>query len=224
MAISLADLVGQIDQKHDQKSAVAQPAPPVAVAPAPPSKPAPASAPKELPVSEATVAMSLADLVGEIDVKSPASKPTPAPAPQQSDPESTMAISLDDLVAQIDAKPAAPKAAPPPPPPPAHADYNESTVAVSLADLVGAIDGGPSELSVKIAPAPEGALDDLKEIRGIGPATEKRLNSVGIVTWSQMAGLTEIELAAVADLLKISVDKIKREQWVEQARALGGQG
>jgi len=182
--------------------------------------------------------MSLADLVGKIDVKSPA--PTPPP-PVTFDSESTMAISLDALVAQIDAKPAAkpvevkPAPAPEPAAPSApaiakptphsfEADYNESTVAVSLADLVGAIDGGFSEMKVKIAPAPEGALDDLKEVRGIGPATEKRLNSAGIVTWTQMANLTEIELTAVADLLKISVDKIKREQWVEQARALGGKG
>ena len=35
---------------------------------------------------------------------------------------------------------------------------------------------------------------------------------------------TILSPAAVADLLKISVDKIKREQWVEQARALAPKG
>jgi predicted flap endonuclease-1-like 5' DNA nuclease len=137
-----------------------------------------------------------------------------------------MAVSLEDLVSQIDAKSGSPDKKtggdePPPVPPPETIDESESTVAVSLADLVGAIDGaddGPAVLNVK--PAPEGASDDLKEIRGIGPATEKRLNGAGIVTWSQMASLTEDDLAAVADLLKVSVDKINREQWVEQAIAL----
>ena len=108
--------------------------------------------------------------------------------------------------------------------PPAAVDVNESTVAVSLADLVGQIDNGGSEIRLQVAPAPAGRQDDLKEIRGIGPATEKRLNSAGIMTWGQMAGLSEDELTQVADLLKISVDKIKREQWVEQARALAPKG
>lgn len=143
-----------------------------------------------------------------------------------------MALSLDELVAQIDSKPAV--GTPPPPPPaaiatsgqpspagPSAIDVNESTVAISLADLVGQID---NEVKLQVAPAPAGVLDDLKEIRGIGPATEKRLNSAGIVSWRQMAGLSEDDLLAVADLLKISVDRIKREQWVEQARALGGKG
>jgi predicted flap endonuclease-1-like 5' DNA nuclease len=35
-----------------------------------------------------------------------------------------------------------------------------------------------------------------------------------------MASLSDDDLNQVADLLKVTVDKIKREQWVEQARAL----
>lgn len=220
VALSLADLVGQIDSKADAKVDAPKPAPE-------PPKPAP------LPtyeVSESTVALSLADLVGQIDSKAdskPDSKPAivpakPAPAPvpppmpveAPAASESTVALSLDDLVAQIDARPAKPAA-------PVAIEASESTVAVSLADLVGAIDFAP-DIKLDVTPAPAGALDDLKEIRGIGPATEKRLNSAGILTWTQMAGLSEDQLLAVADLLKISVDKIKREQWVEQARALGG--
>lgn len=216
VALSLADLVGQIDSKQaDSKQADAKPE----VAPAPK-----APEPKPVPsydAGESTVAVSLADLVGQIDSKQtvtakPAPAPTPPPMPVESPAtsESTVALSLDDLVAQIDARPAKPAA-------PAAIEVSESTVAVSLADLVGAIDNLP-DIKLNVKPAPAGALDDLKEIRGIGPATEKRLNSAGILTWVQMAGLSEDQLLAVADLLKISVDKIKREQWVEQARALGG--
>ncbi len=213
--------------------------------------PMPAAAPIAAPAappqfdSESTMALSLADLVDQIDKKAVApvppsvpAAPTAPPAPVVAAPaaptpppesESTMALSLDDLVAQIDAKPAGPPlsfSAPEPRPmaPPAAVDVNESTVAVSLADLVGQIDNGGSEIRLQVAPAPAGRQDDLKEIRGIGPATEKRLNSAGIMTWGQMAGLSEDELTQVADLLKISVDKIKREQWVEQARALAPKG
>jgi len=97
-------------------------------------------------------------------------------------------------------------------------DAHEATVAISLSDLVGEIDG---KLKLSVPAAPAGAQDDLKQIRSIGSATEKRLKGAGILTWKQVAGLSEDDLKAVADLLKISIDKIKREQWVEQARALG---
>lgn len=230
VAVSLADLVDQIDQKAPPAKA---PPIPDKKAVAPPPAPEPTAA-----ESESTVAITLADLVDQIDKKpAPPAKAAPPPPPKAAPPpppkavappppppapesESTMALSLDQLVAQIDAKPAG--GTPPPPPPPAAPaaiDANESTVAISLADLVGQID---NEVKLQVAPAPAGVQDDLKEIRGIGPATEKRLNSAGIVSWGQMAGLSEDDLLAVADLLKISVDRIKREQWVEQARALGG--
>ena len=240
VAVSLADLVGQIDQKSQRpaepKIVESKPEPQTP----PPMPVAPPTPPPQFD-SESTMALSLADLVDQIDKKAVPAVPSPAvpaappapPAPVVAAPapppesESTMALSLDDLVAQIDAKPSvAPLsfAAPEPKPlPPPEVDVNESTVAVSLADLVGQIDGG-SEIRLQVAPGPAGRLDDLKEIRGIGPATEKRLNSAGIMTWSQMAGLSESELTQVADLLKISVDKIKREQWVEQARALAPKG
>jgi predicted flap endonuclease-1-like 5' DNA nuclease len=103
-------------------------------------------------------------------------------------------------------------------------DSGESTVAISLADLIAAVEDEPdfTNLELDVAPAPDGAHDDLQRIRGVGPATAKRLNSAGIRTWAQMSQLSDNDLDQVADLLKISLDKIKREQWVEQARALIG--
>ena len=129
-----------------------------------------------------------------------------------------MAISLDALVAQIDSQ--APKLSAPPVSVLAPAaEENESTMAISLADLVDHIDA-VSDIKINVAPAPEGRIDDLKRIRGVGPTTEKRLNGAGILTWAQMASLSDDDLNQVADLLKVTVDKINREQWVEQARAL----
>lgn len=233
VAISLDALVAQIDSGPAKASP-----PPVVhapVAPAAPSVPPAPSGKAGFDLSEATVALSLDALVAQIDsgpAKAPA--PTPAPpvvqpkapqAPQAPEPnESTVAISLDALVAQIEA--GGPKAPPPPPAPapPAAVEANESTVAISLADLVAAVDSEPevTPLELDAPPAPAGAFDDLQRIRGIGSNTAKRLNSAGIRTWRQMAALSERDLSQVADLLKISLDKIKREQWVEQARALTG--
>lgn len=221
VAISLDALVAQID------SGPAKAAPPLVAPPAPPTPATPG-----FDLSEATMALSLDALVAQID-SGPAKAPAPAPAPPVVQPkapqapepnESTVAISLDALVAQIEA--GAPKAPPPPPAPapPAAVEANESTVAISLADLVAAVDLEPEVIALELdaPPAPAGAFDDLQRIRGIGSNTAKRLNSAGIRTWRQMAALSERDLNQVADLLKISLDKIKREQWVEQAKALTG--
>lgn len=224
VAISLDALVAQIDS-----------GPAKAAAPAPAAAPIKAAAPAAFDLSEATVALSLDALVAQIDsgpakaaapiTPAPVAAPKAPPAPEPN--ESTVAISLDALVAQIEA--GAPKSpptgsAPRPAAPPAAVEANESTVAISLADLVAAVDNEPETIALELdaPPAPAGAFDDLQRIRGIGSNTAKRLNSAGIRTWSQMAALSEKDLNQVADLLKISLDKIKREQWVEQARALKG--
>lgn len=63
--------------------------------------------------------------------------------------------------------------------------------------------------------------DDLKKISGIGPAFEKRLNAMGIVTYADMAGLT---LAAAEELEAKHDDAMTSPEewaeWIEQAKAL----
>ena len=63
-----------------------------------------------------------------------------------------------------------------------------------------------------------GPPDDLKRIRGIGPATEKRLNEVGVSTWAQVAAFAPNEIPTVADITKVSIDKIR--PWIDQAKTL----
>ncbi len=70
--------------------------------------------------------------------------------------------------------------------------------------------------------APDGAQDDLKQIKGIGPALAKRLNAAGIVSSSQLAVISDAQLELLATEIKVSPDKIKKAQWVEQAKALNG--
>ena len=62
--------------------------------------------------------------------------------------------------------------------------------------------------------------DDLKQISGIGPALEKQLNDHGIFTLRQIAALTDDEIASLEENIIRFPGRIKREQWVEQAKQL----
>lgn len=62
--------------------------------------------------------------------------------------------------------------------------------------------------------------DDLRLIRGVGPAIEKTLNSLGIFRFSQIAEMSEFDIDRVAQQLRGFRSRIYREDWVGQARTL----
>lgn len=62
--------------------------------------------------------------------------------------------------------------------------------------------------------------DDLKQISGIGPGLEKKLKEAGIVTHEQLAELGDEGIADLEETVIRFSGRIKREQWVEQARKL----
>ena len=64
------------------------------------------------------------------------------------------------------------------------------------------------------------ARDDLKQIKGIGPAIEKTLNELGICTLEQIARMSEYDIDRVAKRLKGFRSRIYREDWIGQARGL----
>jgi len=66
--------------------------------------------------------------------------------------------------------------------------------------------------------------DDLKQIKGIGPAIEKTLNEMGIFRFEQIADLSEYEIDRVAQRLKGFHSRIYRENWIGQARELNDNG
>lgn len=66
----------------------------------------------------------------------------------------------------------------------------------------------------KVAPR---QTDNLKRIRGIGPAIEKTLNRLGIYTFRQLAALSPSEVNRVADELRGFRSRIEREDWIGQA-------
>ncbi len=62
--------------------------------------------------------------------------------------------------------------------------------------------------------------DDLKLIKGVGPAIEKTLNEMGIFRFQQIANMSEYDIDRIAQRLKGFHSRIYREDWIGQARDL----
>ncbi len=69
-----------------------------------------------------------------------------------------------------------------------------------------------------------GLRDNLREIKGIGPAIEKTLNELGIFRYAQVAAMTRYDIERIANRLKGFQSRIEREDWIGQARALAENG
>jgi len=173
-------------------------------------------------------------------VSAPAPAPTPAPAPEPVTPTPAPAAApapKAEAVAQPAPAPQpapvmpAPASVPEPTPAPAPA------VASAPATPTQAGDNGFAHLrSVRseallgedgaraLTGRPAGVIDDLKRIRGIGVLIEKKLNSLGIVHYEQIANWTGADVERISRLLDFK-GRIEREAWIEQARILatGGQ-
>ncbi|MDJ0813456.1 MAG: hypothetical protein QNJ23_06995 [Woeseiaceae bacterium] len=67
---------------------------------------------------------------------------------------------------------------------------------------------------------PVSGRDDLKQIKGVGPAIEKTLNEMGISRYDQIAQMSEYDIDRVAHRLKGFRSRIYREDWIGQARDL----
>ena len=65
--------------------------------------------------------------------------------------------------------------------------------------------------------------DDLKRIRGIGVLIEKRLKSLGVTTYDQIANWTSGDIDRISQTLDFK-GRVERENWVEQARILSSGG
>ena len=67
------------------------------------------------------------------------------------------------------------------------------------------------------------ARDNLKLIKGVGPAIEKTLNEMGILRFDQIAEMSEYDIDRVAHRMKGFRSRIYREDWIGQARDLHDQ-
>lgn len=67
-------------------------------------------------------------------------------------------------------------------------------------------------------------IDTIQLIDGIGPAIEKRLHSIGIYTFAQLAALSPADIAAsVADIAGLTTERIIKQDWIGQARRLASE-
>jgi len=67
--------------------------------------------------------------------------------------------------------------------------------------------------------AKPGEVDDLKQIKGIGPVIEKTLHGLGIYQFQQVADFTEDNIAWVDNHISFP-GRIQREDWVGQAKKI----
>ena len=65
----------------------------------------------------------------------------------------------------------------------------------------------------------DGKADNLKEISGVGPKIEQKLNGVGVFHFAQIAQWTDENIAFIDSQLAFR-GRIARENWIEQAKVL----
>ena len=65
--------------------------------------------------------------------------------------------------------------------------------------------------------------DDLQVIKGIGPFIEEKLNALGITTYRQLANMTSELETQVNEAIEFFPGRVKRDQWVAQAKILLGE-
>jgi predicted flap endonuclease-1-like 5' DNA nuclease len=75
----------------------------------------------------------------------------------------------------------------------------------------------------KVQSAPPAAIgDDLKSIKGIGPKYEKMLRAAGVTGLAAIAAWSESDIDTMADKVGIKAERIRRDDWVGNAKRLTG--
>lgn len=74
---------------------------------------------------------------------------------------------------------------------------------------------------IPVAPGTDGAeADDLSRIKGVGPKLKAMLHALGITRFEQIAGWTDADIDRIDPQLGAFQGRIRRDNWVEQARLL----
>ncbi len=127
--------------------------------------------------------------------------------------------------APVAGAPAATSAPVAPPPAPAPIAANKPVIARVAKVVVKKAPAKKAE-ATRVAGKPEllkkprGKADDLKLIWGIGPAFEKLLNKTGVWHFDQVASWQAKDIDHVDALLKGFHGRIRRDDWVKQAKKL----
>ncbi len=89
-------------------------------------------------------------------------------------------------------------------------------VAVKELDQVAAA----AQVREKFAALADVEPDDLKEMKGVGPVLESMLHELNIKTFEQIGAFDEEDVAMVTAALTKFKDRVTRDNWVDQAKAL----
>ncbi len=88
------------------------------------------------------------------------------------------------------------------------------------AELAGIRDQAHRINYERIGKASPDQADDLKQIKGVGPTIEKKLNALGIYTFGQIAGFGKEDEHTVGEIIAFFPGRIERDEWVKQAENL----
>ncbi|WP_417308481.1 NADH-quinone oxidoreductase subunit NuoE [Devosia sp.] len=83
--------------------------------------------------------------------------------------------------------------------------------------------GAKADADAPIFTAPAGDRDDLKLISGVGPVLERKLNELGITTWSQVAAMNDADIEKLESRLNFK-GRVARDRWIEQGKVLASGG
>ena len=75
-----------------------------------------------------------------------------------------------------------------------------------------------SAIGTKIKVATESEKDDLKQISGVGPFLETKLNNLGIYTFEQVSQFDTELMEIVNDAIEFFPGRVQRDDWVGQAK------
>lgn len=104
------------------------------------------------------------------------------------------------------------------------ADDSAAASDIATDDTDSAQPTGPGSRPEALSAPRNGAADNLKEIKGVGPKLEQLLHSLGFYHFDQIAGWTVDEVSWVDQNLKGFKGRVSRDNWVDQAKTLAAGG
>ena len=104
-----------------------------------------------------------------------------------------------------------------------HTEHLDETQSIATATSAGAAvaskEASISEAPLTLSAPRNGQKDNLTRVKGIGVKIDETLNSIGIYHFDQIANWTDANIAWADSTLGFP-GRAKRENWVEQAKAL----
>lgn len=164
---------------------------------------------------------------------------TPVVSTPQAQAKAPEVAAKPDTVSTSEKEPAKPPKAAPKPKPKAESEPKESVLETDSQPTVKKEVPKEKKKAAKAASKPvvssdpdkperlsaprDGDADDLKRVKGIGPANEKKLNAFGVYHFDQIANWGADQAEWIGKELSFP-GRIEREEWIEQAKVLASGG